>query len=80
MRGAGNLVMHLNCDKEGRCPQAAVLTLAIWPVMDDVLGIPWLRANRLIVDFDAYRVGFPDSLEEATSEDKRLIELGFFRR
>ncbi len=42
-----------------------------------MLGTGWLRDQKVIVDFDRYRIGLPDSLAASEEEDKRLLARGY---
>lgn len=42
-----------------------------------MLGIGWLRDQKVIVDYDEYRVGLPDSVEASEAEDKGLLARGY---
>ncbi len=42
-----------------------------------MLGIDWLRDQRVIVDYDAYRIGVPSSLQASRLEDRDLLARGF---
>jgi len=47
------------------------------PETNGMLGIDWLRDQRVIVDYDAYRVGVPASLQASKVEDDRLLARGY---
>lgn len=45
--------------------------------MDGMLGIGWLRANNVIVDYDGLRLGLAKTPEDGHKEDARLVHDGF---
>lgn len=45
--------------------------------MDGMLGIGWLRENKVIVDYSGTRLGFPASEDDARAERDRLVRLGY---
>jgi gag-polyprotein putative aspartyl protease len=47
------------------------------PPMQGMLGVAWLRDKQVIVDYDAYRVGFPATSTDSRAEDERLIARGY---
>ena len=47
------------------------------PQTDGMLGIEWLREQRAIVDFDAYRVGIPVTAIASQAEDAILLANGY---
>ncbi len=47
------------------------------PHLEGMLGIQWIRQNRVIVDYNDYRIGFPSSEEASRAEDERLSRSGF---
>jgi predicted aspartyl protease len=61
---------------------AANVPLAVFeapqdPPMQGMLGVGWLRARRVILDYDRSRIGFPRTPEESAAEDKRLVAEGY---
>jgi hypothetical protein len=55
----------------------AVFEIPQTPITDGMLGIDWLRNERVIVDYDAYRIGVPHTTEASRSEDERLLSRGY---
>ena len=47
------------------------------PPMQGMLGVAWLRDKQVIVDYDAYRLGFPATAADSRVEDERLIARGY---
>ncbi len=47
------------------------------PPLDGMLGMDWLRDQRVIVDFDAARIGIPETAADAEAEHARLSALGY---
>lgn len=47
------------------------------PEMQGMLGVLWLRANRVIVDYDASRLGTAESMEDSVRADRSLRARGF---
>jgi hypothetical protein len=47
------------------------------PDMQGMLGIDWLRAERVIVDYDADRIGIALTKGDSTSADRDLIDRGY---
>jgi hypothetical protein len=47
------------------------------PPTDGMLGIDWLRDQRVIVDYDSYRLGIPSSLRASRLVDQHLLARGF---
>jgi hypothetical protein len=45
--------------------------------MDGMLGMLWLRARRVIVDYDRYRIGIPDTPADAEAERAALLARGY---
>ena len=43
------------------------------PTMQGMLGIKWLQARRVIVDYDTGRIGIPSSAQDTEAEDRRLL-------
>ena len=42
-----------------------------------MLGVGWLGDQKVIVDYDEYRVGMPDSVAASEAEDKGLLARGY---
>jgi hypothetical protein len=55
----------------------AVFEIPQTPKTDGILGIDWLRNERVIVDYDSYRIGFPDGAQASKSEDEALLLRGY---
>lgn len=55
----------------------AVFEIPQTPPTDGMLGMDWLRAQRVIVDFDAARLGVPVSPAESDREDQKLVARGY---
>ena len=47
------------------------------PTMQGMLGIQWLRARRVIVDFDKGRIGVSATAQDSEAEDRRLLSEGY---
>ena len=47
------------------------------PPMQGMLGVRWLRARRVIMDYDRSRLGVPGTPADGEAEDRRLIAEGF---
>jgi hypothetical protein len=47
------------------------------PPMDGMLGIDWLRDQKVIVDYDSGRLGIPDTVADARAEDAKLVAKGY---
>ncbi len=47
------------------------------PPTDGMLGIQWLRGQRILVDYDASRVGMPATPADGEAEDQRLVAQGW---
>lgn len=47
--------------------------------MQGMVGISWLRQQRVIVDFDRYQVGIPETPPDSEVEDEELLSRGFRR-
>jgi predicted aspartyl protease len=47
------------------------------PPTDGMLRIQWLRDQRILVDYDASRLGIPATPAEGEAEDRRLIAQGW---
>ncbi|MFK9771648.1 hypothetical protein ACJENY_24705, partial [Escherichia coli] len=45
--------------------------------MDGMLGIGWLRENRVLVDYSGLRLGFSSDERQGREEDARLVRHGF---
>lgn len=45
--------------------------------MQGMLGIAWLRQQRVIVDYDKYQVGIPETPGDSQEEDRQLLSRGF---
>ncbi|MES3100554.1 aspartyl protease family protein [Sphingomonas faeni] len=47
------------------------------PPMDGMLGLGWLNANKVLLDFDKNRVGIPDTSDDTTAGDRELEARGY---
>lgn len=62
---------------------AANVPLSVFEIPQDVaktdgmLGIDWLVGQRIIVDFALDRLGVADTIEDAQTEDKHLLDQGY---
>lgn len=63
--------------KEAKNVRLSVFEVPQTPEMNGMLGTGWLREQKAIVDFDAYRLGLPDSAAAAAEADKRLEARGY---
>jgi hypothetical protein len=45
--------------------------------LDGMLGLPWLRSSRVIVDFDSYRIGVPKTEQDGKLVDQQLVQAGW---
>jgi len=45
--------------------------------MQGMLGMGWLRARRVLVDFDQHRIGIPHSSADTAQERQRLLAAGY---
>jgi len=64
-------------DREARDRKLSVFEIPQTPPTDGMLGMDWLRDQRVIVDYDAYRVGLPSAPVDAQAEDAKLIARGY---
>jgi hypothetical protein len=48
------------------------------PEMQGMLGIAWLRDKHVIIDYDRYHLGFPQTAADAREEDERITKRGYF--
>lgn len=47
------------------------------PTMQGMLGVQWLRARRVLVDYDKGRIGTSVSAQDTEAEDQRLLSEGY---
>lgn len=47
------------------------------PPTDGMLGIGWLRDQKVIVDYNSAQIGIPDTVADAQAEDARLVAKGY---
>lgn len=63
--------------KEAKDVRLSVFEIPQTTETNGMLGVGWLRDQKVIVDFDKYRVGLPDSIAASEEEDKRLLARGY---
>lgn len=63
--------------KEAKDVRLSVFEIPQTVETNGMLGIGWLRDQKVIVDYDEYRVGLPDSVEASEAEDKELLARGY---
>jgi hypothetical protein len=63
--------------KEAKDVRLSVFEIPQTVETNGMLGTGWLRDQKVIVDFDQYRVGLPDSIAASEAYDKRLLARGY---
>lgn len=63
--------------KEAKDVRLSVFEIPQTVENNGMLGVGWLRDQKVIVDFDKYRVGLPDSVEASEAQDKELLARGY---
>jgi len=64
-------------DHEATNVRLSVFEVPQDPKIDGMLGINWLRSQRAIVDYDAYRVGTAKTAADSTAVDGELLKRGY---
>jgi hypothetical protein len=63
--------------KEVKDVRLSVFEIPQTTVTHGMLGTGWLRDEKVIVDYDKYRVGLPDSFVVSEAFDKQLLARGY---
>lgn len=63
--------------REVRNSKLAVFEIPQTPPTDGMLGMDWLREQRVIVDYDTYRIGIPSTPADSQEEDAKLLARGY---
>jgi hypothetical protein len=64
-------------DREARNVPLLVFEIPQTVPTDGMLGVGWLTANRVILDFDAGRAGLPASAQDSVAADAALVARGY---